>query len=175
MAKGKAQFVSAAGQFYLAYGLAVREISASLTLGNAPSVDVMASSADGRHSLSFQVKTSSNAYQRKRYGNEGYEWAVGAGVIGNYRESFWYALIDLQAHEGRWNPIVFFVPSRWVAEFVKPGWSMCRYFLPTTVKDLTVERWDLVQGFLAGDKIAIEWSNSWPKDKLVEWGKAPAS
>ena len=147
----------------------MREINASLTLGNAPSVNVMASSSDGRRSLSFQVKTSRNAYLRNRYGREGYEWAVGAGVIGNHRESFWYGLIDLQEHEGGWNPIVFFVPSLWVAKFVKPEWSMARYFLPTTVKDLTLDRWDLVQGFLACDKAAIDWANSWPEEKLVKW------
>lgn len=173
MAKGKTQFVGAAGQFYLAYGLAVREINASLTLGNAPSVDVLASSHDGRYSLSFQVKTSRNAYRQKRYESEGYEWDVGASVIGKHRDSFWYAFIDLQEHKEGWDPIVFFVPSRWVAEFVKPDWTRFRYFLPTTVKNLTCERWDLVQGFLAGEKSAIDWANNWPEDKLVKWLTTP--
>ncbi len=57
---GRPQFVAAAGQFYLAYGLAVREVNAALTLGNAPSVDVLASSTDGRrrfHSKSRQPET----------------------------------------------------------------------------------------------------------------------
>ena len=172
MAKGKSQFVGAAGQFYLAYGLAVREINASLTLGNAPSVDVLASSPDGLRSLSFQVKTSRNAYRRNRYRREGYEWDVGAGVIDKHHESFWYAFIDLQEHKEGWAPIVFFVPSLWVAKFVKPDWSRFMYFIPTTAKDLTHERWDLVQGFLAGKKDTIDWANSWPEDKLVKWGTA---
>jgi hypothetical protein len=141
MAKGRSQLVGAAGQFYLSYGLAVREINASPTLGNAPSVDVLACSPDGRHSLSFQVKTSRNAYRPNCYGDEGYLWDVGAGVIGQYRESFWYAFIDLQEHqEGStehkkgWTPVVFFVPSRWVAEFVKPDFTRFMYFLPTKAK-----------------------------------------
>ena len=172
MATGRSQFVGAGGQFYLAFGLAVREINASLTLGNAPSVDVLASSHDGRHSLSFQVKTSRNAYRRNRYGNEGFEWDVGAGVIGKHRESFWYAFIDLREHDQRWDPRIFFVPSRWVAEFVKPDWSRFMYFLPTTAQDLTLDRWDLVQGFLAGERFASDWANDWPENKLVRWGTA---
>ena len=170
MAKGKSQFVGTAGQFYLAYGLAVRQINASLTIGNAPSVDVLASSPDGRYSLSFQVKTSRNAYRRNRYGSEGYEWDVGAGVIGNHRESFWYAFVDLQEHEDTWSPVIFFVPSRWVAEFVKSDWSRYMYFLPTTAKDLTFERWDLVRDYLAGENVAVDWANNWPQEKLVKWG-----
>ena len=170
MATGKSQFIGASGQFYLAYGLAVREINASLTLGNAPSVDVLASSPDGRHSLSFQVKTSRKAYRRNRYGTEGYEWDVGRGVIGKYHESFWYAFIDLQESKGNWTPVVFFVPSRWVAEFVKPDWSRFMYFMPTTAKDLTFEHWDIVKGYLAGERDAVDWANDWPQDKLVKWG-----
>ena len=171
MATGRSQFIGASGQFYLAYGLAVREINASLTLGNAPSVDVLASSHDGKYTLSFQVKTSRNAYRPNRYGTEGYEWDVGKGVIGKHRESFWYAFVDLQEeHKTRWSPRIFFVPSRWVAEFVKPDWSRFMYFLPTTAQDLTLERWDLVKGFLSGDKVAIDWANDWPKNKLVKWG-----
>lgn len=116
MSRGRAQFVGAAGQFYLAYGLALREINASLTLGNAPSVDVLASSHDGRYVLPFQVKTSRNAYRRNRYGREGFEWYVNADVIGKHRESFWYAFVDLQEQDKTWKPRIFFIPSRWVAE-----------------------------------------------------------
>ncbi len=170
MATGRSQFVGAAGQFYLSYGLAVRQINASLTLGNAPSVDVLASSSDGRYTLSFQVKTSRKAFRPSRYGSEGCEWDVGSSVIGKHRESFWYALIDLQEDDQSWNPRIFFVPSRWVAEFVKPDFGRFVYFLPTTAKDLTLERWDLVKNFLSGEKDAIDWTNDWPEDKLVKWG-----
>ncbi len=179
MGQARSQFVGAAGQFYLAYGLAVRQINASLTLGNAPSVDVLASSQDGRHTLSFQVKTSRNAYRRNRYGREGFEWDVGLGVIGKHQRSFWYAFVDLQEHNEGWSPRVFFVPSRWVAEFVKPDWKRFMYFLPTTAQQLTLERWDLVQRFLAGEKSAVDWANDWPQEKLVKcgctsWQIAPA-
>ncbi len=172
MAQGRSQFVGAAGQFYLAYGLAVRQINASLALGNAPSVDVLASSGDGKCTLSFQVKTSRNAYRKNRYGSEGYEWDVGSSVIGNHSESLWYAFVDLQENGETWTPSIFFVPSRWVAEFVKPGWSRFLYFLPISAQSLTLERWDLVKGYLAGDTAAKKWARNWPEDKLVKWGTA---
>jgi len=169
MAKGQTQLVGTAGQFYLGYGLSSNYINASMTIGNAPSVDVIASSDDGRFSLSFQVKTSRYAHRPNCYGNEGYLWDVGKSVIGKYSESFWYAFIDLQETEV-WTPNVFFVPSRWVAEFVKPDFTRYLYFLPITVQDLTLNRWDLVKGYLSGEKSAIEWANNWPEDKLVKWG-----
>ncbi len=170
MGKGSSQFVGAAGQYYLAYSLAVRHINAGLTLGNAPGVDVLASSFYGGNTISFQVKTSRNAYRVNRYGHEGYEWFVGAGAIDNYHHSFWYAFIDLEEKQGEWDPTVFFVPSRWVAGFVKPEWKMKMYFLPTSVNHLTYERWDLVEQFLAGEQSAIDWAKSWPTDMLVRWG-----
>jgi len=175
MARGRDQFVGTAGQFYLAYALAVRQINASLTLGNAPSVDVLASSHNGQRTLAFQVKTTRNAYRRNRYGREGCEWRVGAAVIGNHAESFWYALVDLPESANGWNPRVFFVPSRWVAEFVKPDWNLFLYFLPTTAQQLTEERWDLnlVQGYLSGQADAIAWANDWPEHLLCKWGAAP--
>ena len=170
MATGKSQFTGNAGQFFTAYGLSVRGINAAITLGNAPSVDLMASSADGRRTISIQVKTSRNAYRHNRYGFEGYEWDVNKGVIGKYHESFWYAFVDLQEEQGNWTPQVFFVPSRWVAEFVKDDWSRYMYFLPASVKDLTRERWDLFSAYLNGEPSAVAWANSWPQDRLVKWG-----
>ena len=170
MATGKSQFVGTAGQFFVAYSLAARDVNAAITLGNAPSVDLMASSHDGKRTLSFQVKTSRNAYRRQRYGHEGYEWDVNRGVIGKHHESFWYAFVNLRESDKIYDPEVFLVPSRWVANFVKQDWSRFMYFLPTTVESLTKDRWDLVDDYLAGKEKAITWANDWPENKLVKWG-----
>jgi hypothetical protein len=43
------------------------------------------------------------------------------------------------------------------------------YFQPTTVRDLTFERWDMVKGYMSGDKAAVDWANDWPQAKLVKW------
>ena len=170
MATGKSQFVGTAGQFHVAYGLSVREMNVAITLGNAPNVDIMASSADGTRTMSIQVKTSRNAYRPKRYDHEGFEWDVNKSVIKKHHESFWYAFVNLQENNDKWDPQVFFVPSRWVAEFVKPGWKRFMYFLPSTVTDDTLNRWDLVKGYLTGEKTATDWAKDWPEDRLVKWG-----
>lgn len=170
MATGQSQFIGTAGQYYLSYGLAIRQINASITMRNAPSVDVLASSADAKFNISFQVKTSRNAYRSNRYGHEGYEWDVNKGVIGKHKESFIYAFVDLQESETGWNPKIFFVPSLWVANFVKSDWSRFMYFLPKTVEDITLERWDIISKYLQGDENAIKWANEHPVEKLVKWG-----
>jgi len=174
MALAKSQFIGAAGQFYLSYALAARHINVSLMLGNAPSVDALASSSDGRRTMSIQVKTASNA-KKKKYGKVGYEWYVGSAVIGKYAESFLYAFLDFKGDVTS-QPDVFFIPSRWVAEFVKPDWSMFLYFLPATqeIEALTKNRWDLVQHYLAGEPAALDWAQSWPREQLIEWGAPKA-
>lgn len=169
MAVARSQFIGAAGQYYLSYALAARNINASLTLGNAPSVDVIVSSGDGKRSMAIQVKTATSA-RKKRYGNVGYEWYVGSGAIGKFGESFLYAFLDFKGDLTS-QPDVFFVPSQWVGRFVKPGWSMYLYFLPATPgMKITKNRWNLLEGYLSGDLAAIEWANCWPKTELIEWG-----
>lgn len=170
MAKGRSQFVGATGQYYVSYALARRNIHASPTLGNAPVVDVVAAKADGPRSISIQVKTSRNAYRRKRYGREGCEWDVGAGVIGKHNPDFWYALVDLRDETER-QPRVFIVPSYWVSEFVLPSFGRKVFFLPSTAWDLTKERWDMLVASLDDVPKVKEFATSWPEDKLVRWDR----
>lgn len=170
---GKSQFIGSAGQYYVSYCLAVRQIHASITVGNAPSVDVLAASADGQRSLSIQVKTSRNAYRGNRYGSEGHEWDAGASVIGKRFENLWYAFVDLREDGNQWNPEVFFVPSFWVGDFVKEDFSRRLYFLPSTANDITLEKWDYVKGYLNMDPNITTWATTWPEDKLVRWGQQP--
>jgi len=169
MARGQTQFVGAAGQYYLAHALSLRQINASVTVGNAPTVDVVASSSDGRRSLAFQVKTARNAYCHNRWGHEGCQWR--APIIGTPSESFWYAFVCLHERQREaqtvWNPRIFFVPSLWVAEFVEPDWPQHWYFLPTTLRRLTEDRWDLVEGYLSGNAEAITWAKDWPEGVQV--------
>ncbi len=155
----------------MAYGLALRQIHASLTIGNAPTVDIVVAAADGQKSLSLQVKTSRNAYRGNRYGHAGHEWDVGASAVDKCYEGFWYALVDLRQSISGWNPEVFFVPSWWVGKFVKQNFSRKVYFLPSSADDISKEKWDYVAGYLGGDKSVVTWATTWNEDKLVKWGK----
>jgi len=136
MAIGASQFTGTAGQYYVSYGLAVRNIHASLTVGNAPSVDILAASPNGERALSIQVKTSQNAYRKCRWGREGHEWDAGGSVIGKCYPNLWYAFVDLRNDGKGWCPEVFFVPSFWVGQFVKEDFSRKLYFLPSTADDI---------------------------------------
>lgn len=170
MGAGKSQYIGAAGQYFVAYGLSLRGANAWLTVGNAAGVDIMVSPDGGLSTLSIQVKTSRNAHRRNRYGSEGYEWDVGASVIGKQSPSFWFAFVNLQESETGWEPEVYFVPSKWVAEFVKPNWARFLYFLPGIGADLCRNKWELIPKFLSGDTSVANMASSWPEDKLVRWG-----
>jgi hypothetical protein len=166
LAKGRSQFIGAAGQYFVSYGLAVRQINASLTIGNAPSVDVLAASHDGSRTLAIQVKTSRYAHVPTYYVyKDCRDWNVGVGAIGKQSDNFWYAFVDLrESASGNWAPEVFFVPSVWVAHRMKPNFSMMRFTLRSEASLLTRERWDMVKGFLSGEESAIAWARHLPPE-----------
>lgn len=130
----------------------------------------MATSACGRRTVAFQVKTSRNAYRKRRYGCEGYEWDVNRDVIGKHHESFWYAFIDLREKDGNLQPEVFLVPSRWVAEFVKADFGRFLYFLSKTSADeFCREKWNFLTSYLTGGEEGLRWANEWPEETLTKW------
>jgi hypothetical protein len=61
----KSNFIAATGTYYVMACLSRECIHAACTFGNAPSVDIMASSVDGSKTISIQVKTSSYARTNK--------------------------------------------------------------------------------------------------------------
>ncbi|RUA22437.1 hypothetical protein DSL92_05620 [Billgrantia gudaonensis] len=95
-------------------------IHASLTVGNAPAVDIVAAKADGSRSLSIQVKTSRGACRRRRYGARRLRVGRGRQGLSASTTTLWYALVDLQKRSGQ-PPRVSSMPSFWVSEFVLPS------------------------------------------------------
>lgn len=170
LSKGRSQFIGASGQFYVAHQLTKRFIHASITIGNAPSVDIIAAKENGSKSISIQVKTSQDAYRRSRYGREGCEWDVGAGVIEKISSNLWYALVDLKLGSEN-EPDVYIVPSLWVGDFVKADWSRKMYFLPSSAWELTKNKWGLISSCLDDNPETKLFSQTWPEDKLVRWGR----
>jgi hypothetical protein len=163
------KFIGDAGEHYVAYKLARRNLHVGLTLGNMPNIDLLISSKDGLKSISLQVKTSQGAYRKNRYGAEGYEWDVNAGVIGRHSKEFWFAFVDFKWIEE--EPDVYIIPSLWVAEFVKPDFSRKMYFLPQKAADLTRNKWEIFDKVFDGDKELLEWATKWDEELLIKWGE----
>ncbi|NBC09323.1 MAG: hypothetical protein GVY26_19210 [Bacteroidetes bacterium] len=165
----KPKFIGEAGEHFVAYKLARRNLYVGLTLGNMPNIDLLLSSNSGLKSISIQVKTSKKAYRKKRHGSEGYEWDVNAGVIGRHSIDFWYAFVDFKGAEDT-QPDVYIVPSLWVSDFVKPEFSRKLYFLPKAAADLTRNNWGTIEKALIDDKKITEWASKWDEKLLVRWG-----
>lgn len=163
MAIGKNQFTGAAGQYFVSYGLAARQIHATITLGNAPCVDVLCSSPAGDRLLSIQVKTSRWA-AKNSYGEVGYNWDVGLGAAGKSSEQMWYALVDLRDSGGVLDPIVYFVPSKWVGLFVERSFSRGIFYLKKSVAVKVANNWDYVSRYLSGDSAVAKWAASLDPD-----------
>lgn len=169
--RGRSQFVGSAGQYYLAYCLTVRGFHAAITLGNVPDVDILVASASGSRLLAVQVKTSRWAHRSKRYGYELREWDVGASAVGRSAEGLWYALIDLQEESPDQRvPLIFFVPSLWVGNFVQHDWSRKMYMLRSELWEDCKERWDRIEGYLAADPQTVAWCQTIP-DAAKEWDR----
>jgi len=165
----KSKFIGEAGEHFVAYKLARTEMYVGLTIGNMPHIDLLVSSKSGLKSITVQVKSSQGAYRKKRYGCEGYEWDVNKSVIGLSSIDFWYVFVDF-----KWDinsePDVYIIPSKWVAEFVKEGWSRYMYFLPQKAAELTRNRWDILEKILDNDKDIVDFASKWNDEILVRWG-----
>jgi len=167
MAKGRSQFVGSAGEYYVAYSLAVRQFHAATTMGNAPNVDLLVATPDGAHIMSLQVKTSRNAYRAKRYGHKLREWDVGAGAVNRCFDHLWYAFVDLQEDGSRWDPEVYLAPSHWVGSFVQADWARKMYMLREELWVDCRERWDRLEAVLSGDPDVMEWARAIPSAQEV--------
>lgn len=164
----KSQFIGLTGQYYVCYCLAARGFHASLTIGNSPNVDVLVASNSGDKTLSVQVKTSRNAYRRTRYKNSDvHEWDVGRSAIGRSSKNLWYAFVDLQENLTKaYSPIVYLVPSSWVASFVKEEHSRKMFLLKSSASELCKEKWDNIQKYFNEDADIIDWLTNVPLEAL---------
>jgi len=188
---GHTHFLGLSGQFYVAHCLTRRGFHAAITLGNAPNVDIIVAHASGSAALSIQVKTSTDACG-KHFGKEAGEWRVSRSVFRWATKNLWYALVDMPMDCSK-NPVVFIVPSLWIAGFLKLQMTdaKIRSQYPTVctraeafyylVKDLwpcCKERWDRIGEFLQNG--VLPWCESCPdsgrdwKDKH-RWGKCVRS
>lgn len=167
MAQGRSQFVGLCGTYFVAYCVTSRGLHAAMTVGNAPNIDMLVSSVDGKRLLSLQVNTSTSAHKSNRYGRELWEWQLPASSGQLRNDSLWYAFVDLREQGEQRKPEVFLVPSHWVADFADSEWETWGrklYWLFKEVESQCKERWDLVQRFLDGDNQILKWIREVPPD-----------
>jgi hypothetical protein len=150
--------VGAAGTYYVAHCLSIRNIHAAVTLGNAPGVDIIASKADGSGAVSIQVKSRWSGCRRRWYKNEVWQWDVGKDAIRHSTPKLVYALVDYDEC-GSSQPTVFLVPSLWIEKTVGADWSRFIFPLRVECESLCRERWDLLIGLM--DEPPLPESQAW--------------
>ena len=89
---------------------------AALTRGGSPSVDLMVGTADGRKTVTIQVKTMIDASFKKGGRVVGWNWRVGRKALELCGESVFYAFVDLRGCSGEPSaamrrPDVYVVPA----------------------------------------------------------------
>ena len=144
MSRQSTVLTGAAGEHYVAYKLSVMGYAVAMTRGGSPTVDLMVGDLSG-NAVSIQVKTSSwarRAYVRSNAKNH-WEWDVGHKVIGIRSESILYAFVDLKVGSGQ-PPDVFIVPSRIVADVIKPEFKRAMFWIWDISAEHFLERWDYI-------------------------------
>jgi hypothetical protein len=108
--KLESTLVGVAGEYLVAGELTLRGYIASITLRNSRGIDIIASSADGSHSLSVQVKTSSSGKPN---------WILNKKAETFYADNHFYIFVALTQIGTR--PAFHIVPSQIVASRVSNG------------------------------------------------------
>lgn len=152
----KSQFVGAAGTYYVMSILAYECVHASATFGNAPYVDIVASSEKGDKQISIQVKTADFARRtsgrgaNKRWTN--LDWALSYKAASLNVENLFFAFVDIggehtDQNRDHWQPTGYVVPSTALStEFCK-HWTEAAWRLKIGVDAMEPwkERWDLIK------------------------------
>jgi hypothetical protein len=144
------QFVSTAGVYLVMSRLSLNGIHASCTYGNAPSVDILVTSADGSKSLAIQVKTALSAKRFKGRGVDRkihhFEWNLGYKAAKSNKENLFFTFVDLDQD---WDelPSIYIIPSKFIFEFCKlwvDDVSWVRFHPEIDEIDQFKENWNLI-------------------------------
>lgn len=101
-----------AGEYFVAGELSRRGFMASITLRNSESIDIHASSGDGKNLVAIQVKTNQSG---KR------SWALGVKSETLQADNLFYVFVSLKAENERAE--YFIVPSKVVAERIRTEYT----------------------------------------------------
>jgi hypothetical protein len=145
MAKRATALTAAAGEHYVAYKLSNLGYPVALTRGGSPTVDLMVGDLSGNAAVSIQVKTSNFAWRayKKNPEKNHWIWDVGGKAIKLTGENIVYAFVDLKG-DFNLTPDVFIVPSKSVADYVKPEHTRYMFPLSTEHGNLHRNNWELI-------------------------------
>ncbi len=145
------QFIAAAGTYLVMSKLALNEIHASCTFGNAPNIDILASSSDGAKSIAIQVKTAYHARRLKGRGEERklhhLEFTLGHKAAKTNFKNLFFAFVDLDQDWDE-SPTVYIIPSKFIYEYHE-GWvddvSWLRFHPEIGEVEQFKENWSLIK------------------------------
>jgi len=101
-----------AGEYFVAGELSRRGIMASITLRNNDSIDIHASTGEGKHLIAIQVKTNQSGRR---------SWALGVKAETLKAENLFYVFVSLKGVKERAE--YFIIPSKVVAKRIKANHS----------------------------------------------------
>lgn len=101
----------ATGEYYVAAELSRRGFVATITLKNTPNIDVLAASADGKKSVSIQVKT------RRIEGRVGNDFPLSTKALMKKGNKFFYIFVSLKTED---PPDFYVIPQPLVVARVEP-------------------------------------------------------
>jgi len=143
--KRSTALTAAAGEHFVAFKLSAMGYPVAMTRGGSPTIDLMVGDINGQAAVSIQAKTSSGARRqyKRNLKNNHWEWDVGAKALTLRGDSIFYVFVDL-----KWDtaqiPDVFIVPSKIVAEWVKPHFSRFMFWIMESEADKYRERWEFI-------------------------------
>lgn len=101
-----------AGEYFVAGELSRRGFMASITLRNNDSIDIHASTGEGKRLVAIQVKTNQSGSR---------SWALGVKSETLQADNLFYVFVSLKAENERAE--YFIVPSKVVAERIKTEYT----------------------------------------------------
>ena len=145
------QLLGTGGTYYVMSQLALHELHASCTFGNAPYVDVLVSAPDGSRTVAIQVKTALWATRDRGRGSDRkpfeLQWPLGHKAARLSNPWFFFALVDLRGLQPDTIPDVYVVPSPFVAAYCAP-WiddvKWARLHIGVEEMEPYKNRWELI-------------------------------
>jgi hypothetical protein len=149
------QLLGTCGVYYAMSRLAFQEVHASCTFGNAPHVDILASSKDGSKSVSLQVKTAKYAKRFRGRGNNKflheYQWYLGFKAARASFPNLFMIFVDLNIYDKDSRPDCYILPSHVVSDHCK-DWidhaTMARFHVSPSKIEPFRNKWDLIKDAL---------------------------